>query len=208
MALNPKQQLFVEEYLRTNDVNVAQDASDYRLTEWRCSNLCYVYLLIDPRNRQIFYVGKGTGKRCFSHLSEWQRGKTDNPEKLRRITDIAADGVVPTVAIFEDNLSDSNAYAVEEVLIRGIGRTRLTNAASGIMSYGEKQKAGARLLLEKMMPYDLYLRLRQPSEEAKVMYHRIRAECEKILSGVYDEVWRVMEEGIPCGSVSGGGLDN
>lgn len=29
----------------------------------------YVYLYIDPRDGVPFYVGKGTGNRCFAHLS-------------------------------------------------------------------------------------------------------------------------------------------
>ena len=27
----------------------------------------YVYLLIDPRDDQVFYVGKGNGNRVFHH---------------------------------------------------------------------------------------------------------------------------------------------
>ena len=29
---------------------------------------CHVYLLIDPRSRKPFYVGKGTGDRCSPAL--------------------------------------------------------------------------------------------------------------------------------------------
>ncbi len=30
----------------------------------------YVYLLIDPRDDKIFYVGKGYGNRVFYHINE------------------------------------------------------------------------------------------------------------------------------------------
>ncbi|MHB8339589.1 MAG: hypothetical protein ACYDB7_00205 [Mycobacteriales bacterium] len=30
----------------------------------------YVYLLSDPRDQQIFYVGKGRGGRAFAHEAE------------------------------------------------------------------------------------------------------------------------------------------
>lgn len=29
---------------------------------------CYVYLYIDPRNAQVFYVGKGVGNRATAHF--------------------------------------------------------------------------------------------------------------------------------------------
>jgi len=32
----------------------------------------YVYRLIDPRNGETFYVGKGQGNRVFSHIREDQ----------------------------------------------------------------------------------------------------------------------------------------
>jgi len=30
---------------------------------------CYVYRLIDPRNGNTFYVGKGKGNRVFAHMN-------------------------------------------------------------------------------------------------------------------------------------------
>ena len=51
----------------------------------------YVYLLVDPRNRVVFYVGKGTGNRCFAHLDEARKSQTDTVgdyAKLARIREI------------------------------------------------------------------------------------------------------------------------
>jgi len=47
----------------------------------------YVYLLLDPRNNKIFYVGKGKGNRLFDHIS----GALENPtetEKIKLIKEI------------------------------------------------------------------------------------------------------------------------
>lgn len=41
----------------------------------------YVYALIDPRNNQVFYIGKGTGNRVFSH--EIESGKSPRSEKAK-----------------------------------------------------------------------------------------------------------------------------
>jgi hypothetical protein len=38
----------------------------------------YVYLLIDPRDGKVFYVGKGKGGRCFDH----GEGKTAIGKKI------------------------------------------------------------------------------------------------------------------------------
>jgi len=47
----------------------------------------YVYLLTDPRNGQLFYVGKGNGNRVFAHVSEAIHNprETDKIERIRRI---------------------------------------------------------------------------------------------------------------------------
>ena len=41
-----------------------------------CKMNYYVYRLIDPRNGETFYVGKGKGNRVFQHMKgAWIRGK-------------------------------------------------------------------------------------------------------------------------------------
>ena len=46
----------------------------------------YVYRLIDPRNGETFYVGKGHGNRVFADIRE-QVGDDDPNLKLKRIRD-------------------------------------------------------------------------------------------------------------------------
>lgn len=45
----------------------------------------YVYLLIDPRSEDTFYVGTGTGDRCFRHLDEARRGDDGAATTVREI---------------------------------------------------------------------------------------------------------------------------
>ncbi len=47
----------------------------------------YVHRLIDPRNGETFYVGKGQGNRVFAHIHE-QVDEGDPSNKLKRIRDI------------------------------------------------------------------------------------------------------------------------
>ena len=53
----------------------------------------YVYRLIDPRNGNTFYVGKGKGNRVFQHVNQ--------QIKLSKVTDFNND---------EDNYQDSLKY--------------------------------------------------------------------------------------------------
>jgi len=50
----------------------------------------YVYALIDSRNSETFYIGKGTRNRAKSHLREksLQRYEKYQPKKVERIREI------------------------------------------------------------------------------------------------------------------------
>lgn len=76
----------------------------------------YVYLLIDPRNNKIFYIGKGNGNRVFSHINE----AIDNPretEKLETIRAIKNDKQNVMHYIVRHGLEENEAILVESVLI-------------------------------------------------------------------------------------------
>ena len=53
----------------------------------------YVYRLIDPRNGETFYVGKGQGDRVFSHIRGEEKLEGDELDnKLKRIREIRVAG--------------------------------------------------------------------------------------------------------------------
>lgn len=87
----------------------------------------YVYLLIDPFDGEVFYVGKGVGNRVFTHLIE--EGET---EKNQRIEDIRANGEEPEIEILAHGLpSDEVACQVEAAAIDLLGLDTLTNQIRG-----------------------------------------------------------------------------
>lgn len=86
----------------------------------------YVYVYIDPRNGEIFYIGKGKNDRLFSHLRD-----TSETKKTARITDIRNSGKEPQIDLLRYGLSDSEAELVEASAIDLIGKSQLTNKMSG-----------------------------------------------------------------------------
>ena len=94
----------------------------------------YVYALIDPRNDRVFYIGKGTGDRVFSHESESVRSQRSEKEKLRKIREIEASGQSVKRVIVNWGMSESEAFAAEASLINlmsFLSADALTNAVAG-----------------------------------------------------------------------------
>lgn len=176
----------------------------------------YVYLYIDPRNHEVFYVGKGRGNRAFSHLADTSEGG-----KAERIAEIREAGHQPVVEILLHGLKTSEeAYRVEAAVIDLLGTGQLTNAVRGWRSgtygrmtaeqieaqYGaeEVQVVHPAMLIRinqlfryGMTPLDLY--------EATRGHWIVGENREKVelalavFDGVIQEVYRV-EAWFPAGS--------
>lgn len=91
----------------------------------------YVYRLIDPRNGETFYVGKGRGNRVFSHINAEEGLEGDRlGNKLQRIHAIRLAGFEVAHVIHRHGMDEPTAFEVEAALIDAY--PSLTNIVSGV----------------------------------------------------------------------------
>ena len=93
----------------------------------------YVYRLIDPRDDQTFYVGKGNGNRIFQHVSEAAGLPDRSSLKLDRIREIERSGLRVRFLIHRHGLTEPEAFLVESSLIDAYDE--LSNAVLGHGAY-------------------------------------------------------------------------
>ena len=109
----------------------------------------YVYRLIDPRNGETFYVGRGQGNRVFAHA----KGELDDSDqsvadpKLERIHEIHALGMNVAHIIHRHRMQESGAKEVEAALIDAY--PGLTNRMAG----SDSKDRGTRHVDEIVLEY-------------------------------------------------------
>lgn len=91
----------------------------------------YVYRLVDPRNGETFYVGKGKGNRVFAHArGELSKEADELDDKIHRIRQIRVAGFDVDHVIHRHGMDDATAFEVESALIDAY--PGLTNVVRGI----------------------------------------------------------------------------
>lgn len=101
----------------------------------------YVYLYLDPRDGVPFYVGKGRGNRCFSHLRE---GLETGPAQIVR--ELEKLGLKPEIELLKYGLSEVEALLVEATAIDLLGLPALSNKVRGHGS-----RVGARAGIDEII---------------------------------------------------------
>lgn len=102
----------------------------------------YVYALIDPRDKNVFYIGKGKGNRIFNHVSGALDDETST-DKLELIREILNQGYGVEHYVIRHDLTEQIAFEVECALIDILtdprtnlsGHSKITNTQSGHKSY-------------------------------------------------------------------------
>jgi hypothetical protein len=120
----------------------------------------YVYRLIDPRNGETFYVGKGKGDRIFQHSKGALIGSKDEDKidlKSQRIKDIVKAQLEVGMVIHRHGVDNENiALQIEAALIDAY--PGLENQVSG----HDSDDYGARHIVEIISDYTA-----QPFEAAE-----------------------------------------
>lgn len=107
----------------------------------------YVYALIDPRDRTVFYVGKGTGNRAYQHARHaGTGGGTLLDDKRGRIRQIHAAGLEVIVEIVRHQLPDEEAaYEVEAAVIDALTHTASSDLKNKVRGHGRDERGWASL---------------------------------------------------------------
>lgn len=98
----------------------------------------YVYALIDPRTKKVFYVGKGKGNRIYAHVEASELVDVKEIEKIKTIREIRASGKDVKHVVVRHGLTESEAFAVEAAIIdyiQGVQKYNLTNLQDGHYNY-------------------------------------------------------------------------
>lgn len=101
----------------------------------------YVYTLTDPRDLQVFYVGKGTASRGYAHTHRLDIRDTDASPKARRVREVIDAGEEVIVNILKRFSDEDEAYQYEAKLIEQTPNL-LNSLAGGGGDRSEMTKAG------------------------------------------------------------------
>lgn len=176
VELTAQQEMFCSQYLISNSIHLASLCSGYPLPI-HPGNSYFVYFLCEPETNAIFYVGKGKGKRPYHHLKAAKSVKCINIKKRQAIRNIHAEGNQVDIRYFAIDLTEKDAFCIEKLVIKRVGRANLTNIASGFNYQTAADRASYQLsrikklsviCAEERSAYDIEMYLRIVAEYKKM----------------------------------------
>tara|TARA_B100000378_G_scaffold236018_1_gene202707 strand:- start:17172 stop:17789 length:618 start_codon:yes stop_codon:yes gene_type:complete len=197
--LTANQDHFCDMYLHGDGFTTAKVFSKFE-HPLSYGDLYYVYLLINPITDEIFYVGKGKGKRAESHLRENITGKLINARKHIVINEILDKGEEPRIIVFANNLEEKDAFSIERILIKRFKKL-ITNASSGQYDKHEKNQQWAIATLRKIKPFEKWVNERPRPQKHIEIYHEMLDTISKVASGekkLYDTIKITTRNGFNC----------
>ena len=147
----------------------------------------YVYCLVDPRDKSIFYVGKGVGNRVFAHANDALGNEACSSDKLNKIREIIASGETVRHYIIRHKLSEEDAFTVESVLIDFLTypefnrETILTNIVAGHHQWNE----GIMTVQQIEQLYDCKPLVLQPGHKLLMVNLNRTYNQSKVSSAIY-----------------------
>ncbi len=91
-----------------------------------------MYLLVNPLNDAVFYVGKGKGNRALAHLKDTANAEKKKAKTIREIRALKQE---PRIEILAHGLKNAEtAHRIEAAAIDLLGVSNLTNEIRGLGS--------------------------------------------------------------------------
>lgn len=175
---NAKHELFAQELAKGATAGEASFASGLRLADFASADGAYVYLLVDPRDGKVFYVGKGRGWRALAHAKEVRAGTSRNEFKTGRIEAIHRAGRSVEILLAGNALTGGQAYRLERLLIVRCHKV-LTNIALGERSLEERELEATRNGLKSIKPFCMLWR-ENPTPERVALWSRTLTALHRI----------------------------
>lgn len=149
----------------------------------------YVYRLIDPRNGETFYVGKGKGNRVFAHMHDALEANDDEDKtsaKLSVIHEVRRAGLEVIHIIHRHGIPDSAVFEVEAALMDAY--SGLSNIAAGHGS-NDRGPMHAHQIIDK---YDLPVIVWEPEHKLVLInINRFESSGEEALYDQLRFAWRI-----------------
>ena len=151
----------------------------------------YVYRLIDPRDGQTFYIGKGRGNRIFAHVAGalngyWEENEDELSAKIHQIREIHQAGLSVIHIIQRFGLTENEAFEVEAALIDCF--PGLTNLQKG---HGSDRGVNNAEVLQQELSCDVF----QDRDDMNYMIIKVKKEVVDSNDGnLYETVrkaWRL-----------------